>query len=155
MLEYQLSHIYETKPDLFYLFPDVVSLWNAVTIMLALPIMNFVILPCIPTSTMRERIGFGVALIILSAVLATYIDWCVLPDVSRENNKFLWLALPTVCVSLGEVMLFVNGKILCGHAYDSDMCFNWQPLCVHVHAVCVCLCVSVCKACIYTCTLQL
>ena len=112
MLEYQLSNVYKVKPDFFYLPPNVFSLWNAVTLMMALPIMNFVVLPCTPSSTMRERIGFGVSLIILSAVLSTYVEWCVLPDVSREN-KFLWLVLPTVCVSLGEVMLFVTGEMLC------------------------------------------
>ena len=106
MLEYQISNVYRVKHDL----PNVFILWNILTIIIALPILNFVVLPCVPSSTMRERIGFGVSLITLSAVISVYLEWCVLPTVSHEH-QFLWLLLPTVCVSLGEVLLFVTGEM--------------------------------------------
>ena len=102
MLEY---HIDVVEPEL----PDVFILCNIVTILIALPIFNFVFLPCIPSSNMRERVGFGVSLIILSSVLSAYLEWCVLPGVSPQH-KLLCLLLPTVCVSLGELLLFVTGE---------------------------------------------
>ena len=114
MLEYKVATIYKVNLDFFLLFPDLFVLWNIVTIMVALPILNFIVLPCIPSSTMRERIGFGVALVALSAVLSAYLEWCVLSDVS-SLHKFLWLILPSVCVSLGEVLLFVTSELLCLH----------------------------------------
>lgn len=108
MLEFRITNIYKVEPDVYLLLSDVFSLWNIVTIMIALPVLNFIILPCIPSSIMRERIGFGVSLIALSAVLLAYLEWCVLPDISPQH-KFLWLLLPSVCVSLGEALLFVTG----------------------------------------------
>ena len=106
MLRYQISNVYQVKPH----FPDIFTLWNILTIIIALPILNFIILPCIPSSTMRERIGFGVSFIALSAMISVYLEWCVLPNASHQH-QFLWLLLPTVCVSLGEMMLFVTGDV--------------------------------------------
>ena len=112
MLDYHISNIDVVEPELFLLFPDIFILCNNVTILIALPILNFVFLPRISSSNsanMRERIGFGVALIILSSVLSTYLEWCVLPGVSPQH-RLLCLLLPTVCVSLGELLLFVTGE---------------------------------------------
>lgn len=107
MLAYQVGTVYKVQLSLL---PNVFTLWNVTTILLVLPILNFVIIPCTPSSTMRERIGFGVAFITLSSVVAAYLEWCVLPNVSSQH-QFLWLLLPTVCVSVGEVLLFVPGLI--------------------------------------------
>ena len=114
MLQYQVSNIYKVEFDLFLFFPYMFVLWNGVIIMLILPVLNFIIVPCLPSSTIRERMGFGCALIALSAGISAYLEWLVFPDVSPQH-KFLWLILPTVFVSVGEALLFVAGLfyILC------------------------------------------
>ena len=109
MLEYQISNVYQDKQDLLLLFPDVFTLWNSLALLIALPIVNFLVLPCVPSWTMRERMGFGVALIGLSAVITAYLEWCVFPLVS-PHRQFLWLVLPIATISLGEMMLFVTGE---------------------------------------------
>ena len=112
MLEFQISNVYQMKLDLglSFLFPNIFSLWNTVTIMLALPVVNFVVLPCTPLSNMRERIGFGMTFILLSAVLMAYLEWGMLPLVP-PGHQYLCLVLPAVCLSLGEIMLFVTGEV--------------------------------------------
>ena len=109
LLEYKLSNVYQVKLDHLAHFPNISSLWNALVILIALPVVNFVVLPFIPSWTMRERMGIGVALIALSAILAAYLEWCVFPLVS-QHHQFMWLLLPIVTVSLGEMLLFVTGK---------------------------------------------
>lgn len=111
MLEYQMGNIYRIRSDLLLLFPDVFSLWNIVTVMILLPIFNYLILPCAPLSSMRVRIGFGVTFIFFSAVIAAYLEWCVLPLISPDRH-YIWQLLPTLSLSLGEMMVFVTGKIL-------------------------------------------
>lgn len=109
LLEYQISSVYQVKLGYLEHIPDAFSLWNALIIMMALPIVNFVILPCFPSWTMRERIGVGVVLIALSAVLTAYLEWCIFPLVS-QHHQLLWLVLPVFTVSIGEMLLFVTGE---------------------------------------------
>ena len=107
LLEYQVTNIYHLEN-----FPDLFTVWNSLTIIIAAPIVNFFIVPCLPSWTMRERVGLGVALIALSALLAAYLEWCVFPLVGT-HRQFLWLILPIVTVSLGEMMLFITGETVC------------------------------------------
>ena len=113
LLEYEISDVYQVQLDYLENFPNLFSLWNSLVILVTLPFVNFVVLPCTQSWTMRERIGFGVALLSLSAVVTAYLEWCIFPLVS-QHHQFLWLVLPIITVSLGEMLLFVTGeKQLC------------------------------------------
>ena len=107
MLGYRARNVYKHGYPL--ISRNIFILWNLISILVALPLLNFLVVPCIPSSTMRERIGFGVAFITLSSVIAAFLEWCVVHDMS-QGLQLLWLLIPSVCLSFGEVLLFVTGK---------------------------------------------
>ena len=114
MLTYQikimLSNVTETNAhNKEYLFPNVYILWDTLIVLLCLPIVNYFVIPYIPPSlNMKKRIGFGMLLNIGAVISAA-----VLEKVTYQHTpeyRLLWLMLPALLLSCGELLVFVTGK---------------------------------------------
>ena len=87
------------------LAPNFLRLCNIVTILICLPILNHLVVPCLQNAvSMKHHIGLGVFLN-LGAVIASICLELFLPP-----NRLPWLLLPAVLISIGEVLVFATGK---------------------------------------------
>ena len=116
MLPYQLNYLASNITDLSYqgfLDSNLFQLINISSILIALPILNHVILVCFPNTNIRVRLGLGVLLVCLSAVLAGFLQWSF--NFRHKENidyvqQLLWLVLPSIVDSIGEMLVFVTGE---------------------------------------------
>ena len=91
------------------IFPNVYILLNTLSLFIFLPIINHFFIPCMPSVTIRQRIGIGMVIAILSLGLGAFLEWIV-SDLS-PLHKALWFTIPTVLLTLPEVFVFVSGKV--------------------------------------------
>lgn len=109
MLQYQLkslaSNITKISHHAFF-DANLFELINSVSILIALPILNHVILVCLPNTNIRIRLGLGVLFVFLSAAIAGFLEWSFSVD---DLQRLLWLVLPTIVLSVGEMLVFATG----------------------------------------------
>ena len=88
---------------------DLFSIIENGLIILLIPVLNHVILPCIPGPSMKRRIGVGVFFSLLSVALWTVLDWN-----SHTKIKLLRIIFPTALLGIGEMLVFITGeKVKC------------------------------------------
>lgn len=87
-----------------YVAPYLLRICNIVTILICLPIMNHLIVPCLQSIiNMKHYIGFGIVLNLGAAIASIWLEWF------PRTNRLLWLLLPAVLLSMGEMFVFVTG----------------------------------------------
>ena len=72
-------------------------------IVLLIPVLNHVILPCIPGPSMKRRIGVGVFFFLLSVALWTFLD-------CNGHTKTRIIFFPTALLGIGEMLVFITGE---------------------------------------------
>ena len=111
MLSYRLNETLSASidnPNLHtILFPNLYGLLNTMTIVLALPLVSHILVPCVPSMTMRERIGIGMAISTVALGCAAYLEWAV-ADVTPLHQA-LWFILPSIILSVQEAFTVVSG----------------------------------------------
>ncbi len=115
-----LSSQFESKDFLklskFYhsLAPSLNSLINTVTIVLFLPIFNHVVLPFSPRLSMsiKLRLVIGLILNLLAILIAVILQATVEVNSGISvTDRFLWLLLPAIVLSVAESLTFVSCKL--------------------------------------------
>ena len=95
-----------------YVFPTLYPMFDAVMVLVYLPLLNHLILPCFPFTTMKERLGIGVGVNIIASAIAALLEWLTQQlDVSSEH-KLLWLLIPVALLALTELLIFVTGELV-------------------------------------------
>ena len=111
MLSYRLNETLSMSIDnpnmQTILFPNVYSLLNTMTIILALPLVNHILVPCVPSMTMRERMGIGMAISTVALGCAAYLEWAVAD--ATPLHQALWFILPSIILSVQETLTIVPG----------------------------------------------
>ena len=120
MLSYQLNStlsvsVEDSPPgqyNVHYLqnmvFPNVYLFLNTMTIILALPLVNHILVPCVPSMTIRERIGIGMTIHFVALGCAAYLEWAVAD--ATPLHQALWFILPAVLLSVQETFTDVSSK---------------------------------------------
>ena len=80
---------------------------NCLIGLLFVPLVNHIFIPCVPSLTIRARMGIGMVINILAVGVAAAIESVggVAP-----LHRALWLVLPTILFTLPEVLTFISGK---------------------------------------------
>ena len=87
-----------------YVAPYLLRICNIVTILICLPIMNHLIVPCLQSIiNMKHYIGFGIVLNLGAVIASIWLEWF------PRTNHLLWLLLPAVLLSVGEMFVAVTG----------------------------------------------
>ena len=114
MLSYQLSNLVGmiTRPTNMkyseFVFPTLYTIFDAVSALIYLPLINHLVLPCFPSLSMRKRLGIGSLVNIITLISAAYVQWGT--GASDSKHVLLWLLIPGALLPLGEVLMFVTGK---------------------------------------------
>ncbi len=86
---------------------DTYNLIDDGVILLFIPILNHMILPCVPGASIKRRIGVGVFFLFLAAALSTVVDWQLQ---HIHSNPVVWQMIPIVFFAVGEALIFVSGS---------------------------------------------
>lgn len=84
------------------------ELLNNIVIILFIPLLNNVLLPCVPGASIKRRVGVGVFFFLLSTVVGTVIFWRA--NTTDLSTPLLWLTIPILVMSLGDALVFISGK---------------------------------------------
>ena len=101
-------HVISNGSKHTFLAVNIISVINAGTIILALPIINHILIPLWPTVNMKLKLGVGFFVHVLSFVFAGFIQWRA--ATLTQQQFFYWMILPTILLSLGENVVFVTGE---------------------------------------------
>ena len=87
------------------LAPNLLRLCNIVTILICLPILNHLVVPCLQNAvSMKHHIGLGVFLNLCALIASIFLEQFV------KTDRLPWLLLPAVLLSIGEVLVVATGK---------------------------------------------
>ena len=106
MISFQMNNYGKnsTNPVLHHLAPNLLDLSNIVTILICLPIMNHLVVPCLQNAvSMKHHIGLGVILNLGTLIASICLEWL------QPANRLPWLLLPAVLLSIGEMLVFATG----------------------------------------------
>ena len=92
----------------YLVLPDTYLLLNSILSTLFIPLMNHFLVPCVPSMTIKERIGIGMAVTITGLVSAVYVEW-TMPNL-MPLHKAMWYTIPTVLLSVQEIFTIVSSK---------------------------------------------
>ena len=88
---------------------------NSIAILLFLPLVNFILIPCFPKLSIRARIGIGIALYCIGSVAVVIIHAVPLAsgkDGTISNVQLGCVFIPTVIFGMAEGMTLVSGKTI-------------------------------------------
>ena len=91
------------------LYPNIYYAINSLCVMLALPIMNFIVIPFAPKLTIRARIGIGMVLYLIGSIVAVIIHSVHLGEITKYQA--LCLLLTVAIYAVAEVLTVVSGMI--------------------------------------------
>jgi len=88
-----------------HLAPNLLRLCNIVTILICLPILNHLVVPCLQNAvSMKHHIGLGVFLNLCALIASICLEQ------SQLTKQLPWLILPAVLLSIGEMLVVATGK---------------------------------------------
>ena len=91
---------------------------NIFAILLALPVVNFLVIPSFPKLTIRARIGIGLVLYCIGSVAVVLIHAVPLsgsPQSEVSGVQLAFLIVPVLIFAVAEVLTSVSGK---SHVYS-------------------------------------
>lgn len=97
----ELSHIF---------IPNVYPILNTVSMIVFLPIVNHVLVPCIPSMTIRSKMTIGLVIAVLSLAIGALLEYTM--SNKSPLHKALWFIIPSILLTLPEVFVFVSGIII-------------------------------------------
>ena len=80
---------------------------NTISVALSIPLVNHILVPCVPSIRIKEKIGIGMAMLIVAVSSAAYLEWAVADE--KSLNKALYFIIPAVLLSIQETFTFVSG----------------------------------------------
>ena len=92
----------------YLVLPNIYLLLNSILCALFIPLMNHFFVPCVPSMTIRERMGIGMAISITGLVSATYVEG-TLPNLG-PLHKVVWYTVPSILLSVQEIFTIVSSK---------------------------------------------
>ena len=89
--------------------PNIYAFLNTLSLMVFLPLVNHLLVPCVPSLTIRGKIAIGFVITILSLSLILVLEFTL----SKQSalQRFLWYAVPSILLTLPEVLVLVSGKL--------------------------------------------
>ena len=91
-------------------FPNVYPIINTLSLIVFLPLVNHLMVPCIPSMTIRGKIGLGMGIAVLSLGLGALLEWALAN--ASSLHKALWFTMPIILLAIPEVFVFVSGKVI-------------------------------------------
>lgn len=91
-----------------YVFPTLYPTFDAVMVLIYLPLLNHLILPRFPYTTMKGRLGIGVGVNIVASAAAALLE--LLTRKVSSEHKLLLLMIPVALLALTELLIFVTGE---------------------------------------------
>lgn len=80
---------------------------NGLVGLLLVPLVNHILIPCVPSLSMRGRMAIGMVIHILSIIAAASIEACV-QSLSPLHTE-LWFILPVVLITIPEILTTMSG----------------------------------------------
>lgn len=80
---------------------------NCLVGLLIVPLVNHILIPCVPSLSMRGRMAIGMAILILSIISAASIEACA-QSLSPLHTE-LWFILPVVLITIPEILTAMSG----------------------------------------------
>ena len=80
--------------------------------LLSVPLVNHILIPCVPSLSMRGRMAVGMAINILSIISAACIEVCVRSLHITPLHTELWFILPVVLITIPEILTAMSGVYL-------------------------------------------
>ena len=121
----------EFLEDNFY--PNINFAVNALFVLLSLPIINYVIIPCFPKLTIRARIGVGLTLYCIGNIAVVAIHTAALVHNHwRQVSKIqlFCLLLPMIIFAVAEALMSVSSKHMHRYQYacieQCCYCYHYQ-----------------------------
>ncbi len=111
MLSFQMSNLVDTLTHIdsnLHQYLSLFVLWNILTILIFLPIVNHLILPYWPSLSMKKRIGAGVFLGALATAVTAILEYTV-HRMSYQTQLVCFL-LPTTILAISEVLVLATSK---------------------------------------------
>ena len=84
---------------------------NALVGLLLVPLVNHILIPCVPSLSMRGRMAVGMVIHILSIISAASIEACA-QSLSPLHTE-LWFILPVVLITIPEILTTMSGICAC------------------------------------------
>ena len=103
------TRFYNHHSFLSRFYTNIYMMANAAIIMISLPIINYGLIPCLPSLSIRARMGGGLGLYTLGNFIVVIIHVCF-PDSRAFANHLSLFLPPTVINALAEVMTIVSCK---------------------------------------------
>ena len=90
-----------------FVFPTLYTIFDAVSVLVYLPLINHLVLPCFPSLSMKKRLGIGSLVNIITLISAAYLQWGT--GAFDSKHVLLWFLIPGALLPLGEMLTFVTG----------------------------------------------
>ncbi len=121
-LQFEAEHLLELGESYHILAPYLNNLVNTITIVIFLPFFNHVALPFLPLLSMslKLRLAIGLTLNLIAILIAVFLQATVQTGSKGfASEKFLWLLLPAIVLSVAETITFVSCKIITMYIHHS------------------------------------
>ena len=90
------------------ILPNIFQFINTLSLVLAIPLVNHILIPCVSSMSMKEKLGIGSAINIVAITTGAYLEWAISDD--RALYKGLLLIIPSIIISIQEAFGFVSGQ---------------------------------------------
>ena len=88
--------------------PSFYNLLESGLVLMFIPVLNHLLLPCIPTASMKRRIGVGALFFLLSAALGFLVN--IKMNSISDSLQLFWLSTPIILFAIADTLLFVSGE---------------------------------------------
>ena len=99
-----------------YLTGNLLTIFNTVTILFCIPLLNLLIVPCLPSTSMKKRLGLGILLNALAIAVAAILEFATFNH--DATQRVLFLMIPVLLISVAEALVFITGKL--GHIWINN-----------------------------------
>ncbi len=111
-LQFEAENVLELGKSYHIIAPYLNDLVNIITIVIFLPFFNHVVLPFLRMS-LKLRLVIGLIFNLIAILIAVFLQATVQIDSNGfAIERFLWLLLPAIVLSVAETITFVSCKIL-------------------------------------------
>lgn len=100
-----------------YLTGNLLTIFNTVTILFCCPLLNHLIVPCLPSTSMKKRLGLGILLNALAIAVAAILEFVTFNH-NDATQRVLFLMIPALLISVAEALVFITGKL--GHIWINN-----------------------------------
>ena len=92
------------------ILPNIFPFINTFSLILAIPLVNHILIPCVSSMSMKEKLGIGSAINIVAITAGAYLEWVIIDIDDRALYKGLLLIFPSIIISIQEAFGFVTGQ---------------------------------------------